>query len=282
MTEAADFSLYELHPDLPPVEVIDLGAFEDPVWPPPYDGLMRAGRARVAGFEPNLAACLRLSRKFGAPHRFFPLFVGDGAQATFHVTSRVQTGSLFEPNTPLLQLFRGVHEGTTPRGVRDVKTVRLDDVPNLLDADFMKIDVQGAELAALQGGTRLLQATVAIQIEVTFEEYYRGQPLFCDIDAYLRSQGFWFHLFVGLNPITMNPFTGGGRQVLWTDVVYTRPPLKLAALPEAKLWKLAILLHDVYGSQDFAYACLREIDARAGSRVAESYRARLAPDAPAP
>jgi FkbM family methyltransferase len=239
------FSLYELHPEQPAIEVLDLGAVEDPLWPPLYAKLMQAGRARVVGFEPHLEGCLRLTTKYGRPHRFFPLCVGDGEPATFHATNRVQTGSLYEPNTPLLQLYRGVHEVTTPMGTQEVRTVRLDDVPDIGDIDFMKIDVQGAELAALNGGVRLLQSVVLIQIEVAFGEYYRGQPLFADIDSFLRGQGFWFHLFLGLDSITMNPFTSGGRQVLWTDAVYTRPPLELAALPVPKLWKLAILLHDV-------------------------------------
>jgi FkbM family methyltransferase len=276
------FSLYELNPGLSPLEVVDLGAFDDPSAPPCYDALMRAGRARVTGFEPNLESCLRLSRTFGPPHRYMPLFVGDGEQATFHLTTRVQTGSLFAPNTPLLQLFRGVHEGTMPVGERHVRTVRLDDVPDLAGADFMKIDVQGAELAALQGAPRMLRSTVAIQIEVAFEAYYSGQPLFADIDRHLRAEGFWFHRFLGLNPITMNPFTEGGNQTLWTDAVYTRSPLQLGMLPGDKLWKLAIVLHDIYGSQDFAYACLREVDARVSGGAANAYRARLAAPPPAP
>jgi FkbM family methyltransferase len=275
------FTLFELFPDLPPIDVLDLGAFDDRKYPAVYAELVERGRARIAGFEPNLTGCLRLIRKYGAPHQFFPLFVGDGELAMFHETNRVQTGSLFEPNTPLLALFTGVHEVTTPESVRQVKTVRLDDVPGLGDIDFMKIDVQGGELAALRGGAKLLESTVLIQIEVAFEEYYRGQPLFGDIDAYLRSQGFWFHLFVALAPITMKPFTAGGRQVLWTDVVYTRSPLALATLSETKLLKLAILLHDLYRSHDFAHACLCEIDARAGSKLAETYRARLDQDPPA-
>jgi FkbM family methyltransferase len=276
-----EFTLYELFPDLSPINVLDLGAFDDMKYPAAYATLVERDRARIVGFEPDLPGCLRLNRKYGSRHRFFPLFVGDGDLAMFHQTNRVQTGSLFEPNTPLLTLFRGVHEVTTPESVRQVRTVRLDDISELADNDFMKIDVQGAELAALRGGAKLLESTVLIQIEVAFEEYYRGQPLFGDIDAYLRSQGFWFHLFVALTPITLNPCTGGGRQVRWTDVVYTRSPLALATLSETKLWKLAILLHDLYRSHDFAYACLCEIDARAGSKMAETYRARLDQDPPA-
>jgi HD superfamily phosphodiesterase len=51
--------------------------------------------------------------------------------------------------------------------------------------------------------------------------------------------------------------------------------LDLAALPDMKLLKLAALLHDLYGSFDFAHACLDAIDGRHGSKLAEDYLARL-------
>ena len=52
----------------------------------------------------------------------------------------------------------------------------------------------------------------------------------------------------------------------------------MADAAEAKLWTLAVLLHDIQGSCDFAHRCLSEIDARAGSAVAEAYRRRLTPE----
>jgi len=273
----SDFSLYDFHPGLERLEIVDLGAADDPKWPPAYKPLMRAGRARVTGFEPDLVACLALSSKYKPPHRFFPVCAGDGRPARFHTTTYTQTSSLLEPNTPLLKLFHALHELTTPVSDAEVKTVRLDDaIAPDDDVDYLKLDVQGSELTVLQGGERVLGGAVALQIEVSFAELYRGQPLFADVDAYLRKQGFWLHLFPGLDPVTMNPFRTGGRQVLWTDVVYTRHPQELDALSEAKLWKLALVLHDIYRSYDFAHACLAEIDRRAGDRTqAERYRARL-------
>jgi hypothetical protein len=117
-----------------------------------------------------------------------------------------------------------------------------------------------------------------VETEVAFESYYRDQPLFGEVDALLRSRGFWLHRLLEPTPVTLKPFETGGKQVLWTDVVYTRHPLRLGALSEAKLWTLAVLLHDIQGSCDFAHRCLSEIDARAGSAVAEAYRRRLTPE----
>jgi FkbM family methyltransferase len=276
-----EFSLFDLRPDLPPIEILDVGALEDPIWPPPYKRLVTAGRARLTGFEPNFEACLRLRLAYGSPHRFYPVFVGSGEPGTYYATNRIQTGSLYEPNTPLLELFNSLAEVSVVTATQTVRTARLDDLTDLDDVDYVKIDVQGSELAALQGAVKLLESVVLIQTEVAFEAFYRDQPLFGDVDGFLRSQGFWLHLFPGLDAVTMKPFARGGKQVLWTDVVYTRHPLRLGALPELKLWKLAAVLHDVYGATDFAHACLRTIDARTGGAVADAYRARVAAE-PAP
>jgi FkbM family methyltransferase len=275
-----DFSLYDLWPDLPPLEIVDVGAYEDPFDPSRHAALAQAGRARIIGFEPNLEGCLRLNTQFGKPHSFFPLFIGDGQPATFHATNRVQTGSLFPPNQPLLELFRDLQEVTTPVADREVKTARLDDVVDR-EIDYLKIDVQGAELGVLRGASRVLESVLMIRTEVEFVEYYKGQPLFAEVDTHLRACGFWFHTFAKVGSRTFKPFLRGVidrgvNQMLWADAIYVRPsPLDLATLPDAKLWKLAILLHDLVGSDDFAHLCLSTIDARGGSAFAAAYRERL-------
>jgi protein O-GlcNAc transferase len=275
------FTLYELFPDLPPITVLDLGAFDDMKYPAVYAGLVEAGQARILGFEPDLTGCLRLLRKYGARHCFMPLFVGDGNPGRYHSTNRVQTGSLFAPNTPLLEKFNELHEVTTLEAVREVNTVRLDDVLPNEDIDYFKLDIQGGELAAIQGGTKLLEQVVVIHTEVAFVELYENQPLFADVDIYLRSLGFWFHTFRsmgsrGLKPLPVGDPVPEANQRLWCDAVYLRDPFKLERLSTAKLWKMAILLHQIYGSVDFAHHCLNAIDARCGTTAAETYRSRLA------
>jgi FkbM family methyltransferase len=58
--------------------------------------------------------------------------------------------------------------------------------------DLLWMDIQGAELMALQGlGTRLKDVRL-IHLEVEFVEIYRGQPLFPEVRNYLRRHGFSF------------------------------------------------------------------------------------------
>lgn len=273
------WSLAELLAPAPAIEVVDVGAALGER--PPYQSLVEAGLARVTGFEPNAAECERLNASYGGRHRFFPHFVGDGLPATMHETNWVLTGSLFEPNTPLLSKFQSLAELVTPVARHPVQTRRLDDIPEIERIDLLKIDVQGAELSVFQNATRLLAGTLVIQTEVEFNELYKGQPLFADVDACLRAQGFQFHTFAGIAGRAFKPLVVSNnvnqplRQYLWADAIYVRDWMHLDALDAAALARYALLAHDVLGSYDLAHLVLAELDRRdAGTRAAH-YLQRL-------
>jgi hypothetical protein len=57
---------------------------------------------------------------------------------------------------------------------------------------FLKIDVQGFELAVLRGASETLAATHVVLVESSFESFYEGQALFEDVYAYLVTAGFRF------------------------------------------------------------------------------------------
>lgn len=283
------FSLTELLPDLSPVEIVDIGAAysEKPV----YEPLLAGGRARLTGFEPDRTACAALAQRFGAPHRFFPAFVGSGAKAIFHETNWGLTGSLFEPNTPLLQRFQNLAEVVTPKAQWPVDTTRLDDVAGIEEMDFLKIDVQGAELMIFENAPRLMSRCLVVHTEVEFVELYRGQPLFADVDACLRRLGFQFHTFAGLAGRPFKPLMRDNnpnnpiRQYLWADAIYVRDWMRLEQLDGGKLAKFALLAHDVLQSWDLCHQILVELDRRRDrdTPMAARYLQRLiAPSPPLP
>ncbi|HET9701851.1 MAG TPA: FkbM family methyltransferase [Burkholderiales bacterium] len=263
------------------VHVLDVGASDLAGEQAPYEKLVRAGRARVVGFEPDAAACERLNAKYGGVHRFLPYFVGDGNAATFHETNWSLTGSLFRPNRPLLEKFQNLHEVVTLKAEHPVQTMRLDDIPEVGDVDFVKIDVQGAELAVFQGGERVLRDALLVQTEVEFVELYENQPLFGDVDRQLRACGYQFHTFAGLAGRCFKPLVVNNdmnlpmRQLLWPDAIYVRDWLKLDALSDEKLRKLAILLHEVVGSFDLCHLVLQALDARGSGAAAPRYMSAL-------
>ncbi len=281
--EMPKFSLCELLGDLPRIEVLDVGAIEPLGQEACYEGLVRAGRARVTGFEPDPAGCAQLNQRYGAPHRFFPSFIGDGQPAKFYRTNVAFTGSLYRPNLSVLEAFEGLAEVTALIDVHDVETARIDDIAAIEDVDFIHLDIQGGELKALAGAERTLAAAVLIQTEVEFVELYEGQPLFADVDAHLRQRGFWFVDFIGVGTGVMKPIKSpsssagmrGIGQKLWADAIYIKDPRRLDGISDVKLRKLALLLHEFYAAHDLAYFHLNVADLRRGEQLAQRYAERL-------
>lgn len=59
--------------------------------------------------------------------------------------------------------------------------------------DLVKVDVQGAELAVLEGGREVLAAAEVVLLEIALVEEYGGGPLFAEVIAYMAAQGFRVH-----------------------------------------------------------------------------------------
>jgi protein O-GlcNAc transferase len=278
------WSLLEFFPEDFRINILDVGAALSEQ--PPYQSLVDAGRGRIFGFEPNREACEQLNRAYGSPHRFFRVFVGDGLPAVFHETNWVLTGSLYEPNSRLLEKFQNLAEVVTPVAAYPVDTTRLDDVAEIDDIDFIKIDVQGSELAVFKNASRVLCSALLIQTEVEFVELYKGQPLFADVDTFLRAGGFQFHAMNSVSGRAFKPLVANGdinsafRQCLWADALYVRDWMHLDDLSEAKLRNYAVLAHDVLRSYDLAHLVLLALDNRTRGDRAARYLRRLAANSP--
>jgi FkbM family methyltransferase len=73
----------------------------------------------------------------------------------------------------------------------EIPMYRLDDiVPVEANLDFMKIDVQGAEIDVLEGASKLIPTIKWIFLEVSFVNLNEGAPLFDDVYMYLRNLGY--------------------------------------------------------------------------------------------
>ena len=56
--------------------------------------------------------------------------------------------------------------------------------------DFIKIDVQGAELDVLEGGKECLKHATMVLLEVSLHRYNAGAPLFAEVVRYMDDHGF--------------------------------------------------------------------------------------------
>ena len=247
----------------------------------PYDALVQNGFAHVIGFEPIASECEALNQKFGPYNRYLPYAVADGTRRRFHRCGHSMTSSLYEPDLECMGLYHNLPHFCQVEESWDVQTVRLDDLPETRGADYLKLDVQGAELDVLRGAQERLRSVVAIQTEVEFVPIYRGQPLFADIDQFLRARGFMFHRFERtegrvLQTVPVQHDTEGERrQLLWADAVYVRDVAAWKEMSNDSLLKLAAILHEVYGSFDFVAKLLQIRDDRTGGDSRRSYLSAL-------
>jgi hypothetical protein len=150
-----------------------------------------------------------------------------------------------------------------------VQTMPLDaclarhDVPR---ADFLELDVQGSELDVLIGAEATLRTTLGVQVEVEFVPIYVDQPLFADVDRFLRGRG--FELFdlsrYHVRRAALEATTPTRGQLLWGHALYLRQNRQLDPSMIARLAVIAGVL-DV---PDLAGALLTRLAASAGSRAA--------------
>ena len=130
--------------------------------------------------------------------------------------------------------------------------VQAGEVP---PPDFLSLDIQGLELAALKGAASALgESVLGVVTESEFEEIYVGQGLFSEQLSFLRSKGFRFVDFETRQDWFFGPPVGKG---FWTVAessfllhVYSDGSKALDAEPESgvpisslgaeKLFKLAL------------------------------------------
>jgi FkbM family methyltransferase len=238
-------------------DVIDVGAKLGEEGPPPYTPMLAAGLCRVTGFEPQKSALLALRAMKGPHERYLPYAVGDGETHTLNICRHPGMTSLFEPDPARLGLFVNLPLlGEVIERV-PLQTRRLDDISEIQHLDFLKIDIQGGELAVFQGGKTKLAEAVAIQTEISFVTLYKNQPSLGDIDLELRSQGFLPHCVAEVNSRQIGPFLNNSliqasNQLLEADLVYVRDIAHAESMSDEQLKHLALIAHHCYGSFDLA------------------------------
>ena len=279
------FSILELIEDWPSIKVIDIGAMSLGQGTEPYNMLMKRGITEIVGFEPVEKECKNLNVTAQEHYSYLPYFIGDGSIRTFYECNYPMTSSLYEPNTPLLDKFQNIENLTRVVKTEKVTTRRLDDIPEVTGADYLKVDVQGGEVGVYEGATQLLKDIVLIHTEVVFVPLYKNQPLFAEIDQILRKNGFLFHKFMGISGRMFKPLqikeniNATMSQQLWADAVYIKDFMALERLSAEKLLKLAIILHEVYGAYDLCAHVLGYYGEKCNLDIYNRYLTRLVGDA---
>ena len=138
---------------------------------------------RIVSFEANPNCGEILSRR-GIEHYICLLGkeMKEGVQFYINPDDITSTGcSIYKEDT---QYFKNAY-------TIDIPMYRLDEVvPVEANLDFLKMDVQGAEIDVLEGTSKLLSSIKWIYLEVSFVKCNEGAPLFDDVYIYLRNLGY--------------------------------------------------------------------------------------------
>jgi FkbM family methyltransferase len=249
--------------------IVDVGA--NPLnGNPPYALMRRAGVVRIIGFEPQPDVLQILHDQAGPNETYLPYAVGSGSTETLYVTRNSGLVSTLEPEPWIGDYLNPWwRRATEIRDTVPMKTVRLDDLAEIDAVDFLKIDIQGGELAVFRGAREKLATTAVIQTEVAILSYYRNQPTFGDIQSELTGQGFLLHKFAEISghrlgyPAKLAPGLDLTKsQVTTADVIYLRNPVDMAALDTEPLRHMALIADGVLRSYDLVLRCLGELARR--------------------
>ncbi|HUF31900.1 MAG TPA: FkbM family methyltransferase [Acidimicrobiales bacterium] len=156
----------------------------------------------VIGFDPDEGECARLNalarpqvegETSGPRVVYEPVALGREADtATLHLTVEPACSSLYPPVEALVRQ-RPELSVIAPAGTAEVAMTTLDlwsRDAGVDRVDVMKLDTQGSELGVLEGAEATLAGVRLLEVEVEFNEIYEGQPLFGDVDRFLRARGF--------------------------------------------------------------------------------------------
>jgi FkbM family methyltransferase len=164
-----------------------------------------AGVTAVLGFEPDEAECTRLMSL--QPHHPWARFdldplalAGTEGEKPFYVLAQPVNSSLLRPSADMARRYR-IPGFEIARQIL-VRTRTLDSIlfgdraTEGFWGEFLKLDTQGAELDIMQGAKRTLtERTVAAIVEVEFCPLYENQPMFPEVETYMRQFGFAFFGF---------------------------------------------------------------------------------------
>ena len=136
--------------------------------------------------QPELAQAL--NGRITSPSRVIQALAwnNNGEKLSFKITNNGQSSSIFD---------LGSHENDYP-GIKVIESrtllsSRLDSIlPKDLKANFINLDIQGAEYEALEGLGDLLSSFKFVYSEVSRGQVYKGIKQITEIDSYLDSHGF--------------------------------------------------------------------------------------------
>jgi FkbM family methyltransferase len=178
----------------------------------------------------------------------------------FHLCKKQEVSSVYPPNFNFLNKFADSERFN----VEKIIHINADTLDNQLkkegidEVDFIKIDTQGYELSILKGCSSYLENVVGLEVEVEFEPVYIGQPLFSEVDNYVKENGF---ILVDLKRYYWkrknNKNTGNRKgQIIFGDALYFKSPEQILSSSNISQEKI---IRTIYVYLSYGYVDLSQV-----------------------
>lgn len=200
---------------------------------------------QVYGFDPDEKECERLNEHYKGHSIFFvPQALCDKVQdKLIYITREPACSSFYKPIKHFYKLYPGmmVTEEIDQTSISVTTSDQQCLENNINKIDYLKIDTQGYELNVLKGSVGSLKNIRFLDIEVEFNQMYENQPIFSEVDLFLRNHGFELWKFnnivhYGINNeadkeiLTLsihydehrNEINSRGGQIFWADAKYIK------------------------------------------------------------
>jgi FkbM family methyltransferase len=231
-----------------PISYIDIGTrggFQD-------DLASLAFAVDAIGFEPEKQAFDQISETSDGPWRsarMLPYAIGGmNGRQTLSIAADPISTTLLTPDLSIGERFDKTQFYDVRSQIKvDTRTLdaALSDI-ELASRDFLKIDIEGAELDVFIGAPETVKNLLAVKTEVSFLPHRKEQPLAHDIAAFFNDRGFelidliepahWRREGYVIHPYMSPekvPYTRG--QMVQADYLFFRSPESLGDDVSAKI-----------------------------------------------
>jgi FkbM family methyltransferase len=246
------------------LSILDIGA--NPINEPIYALLRNQELCDVIGFEPQKVAFDTLQSQKKSNETYVNAAVGDGSTQDLYLYEMSGFTSFFKIHEGAVATLRGFWKGTREIGVVPLATKPLDSIEDIQNVDLLKIDVQGAEYQVISSGKHKLENVFAVIIELRYFRLYEDEPMFGEIDSFLRSRGLVLHKFIDTKSGLINSTRAhklrprrANSQAIDGDAVYIKDITKLGDFSLDQLIQLALAADGVFYSFDLVLALLDEL-----------------------
>jgi len=230
-----------------------------------YDALDKFFSLEVIKFEPDPISFGKENQTKRNYETWINEAIGDGGTHDFYETEYGACSSLLIPDISTMDEFNcgRLSRLMRPKSKQKIHTALLDEVVTK-PVDDLRMDIQGAELMALEGARATLNGVSTIQTEVSFVPQYIDQPLFSEIELFLRKNKFNLARLMEPHHHPLTPFSSENPSdrafiPVWTDAIFIKHVFSPHLLSKEKLLKTAIIAGVRYQALDVMYRCLKQV-----------------------